>query len=120
MRGQGFRNDINALRAWAVLAVVLFYIEIRGLSGGFAGVDMFFVISGFMMTPIIVKLAESSGIGSGQIAKFYTARAVRIIPALMALVVFAMCVRWFALSASDYRGLGIHAASRLAFVFNMV
>ena len=52
-----FRKDINGLRAIAVVSVVLFHFGVTGFSGGFVGVDIFFVISGFLMTDIIVKEA---------------------------------------------------------------
>lgn len=55
IKSGSFRSDINGLRAWAVLAVVLFHFGIPGFSGGFIGVDIFFVISGFLMTGIIVN-----------------------------------------------------------------
>ena len=54
----GFRTDINGLRAWAVMAVVLYHFGVPGFQGGFVGVDIFFVISGFLMTGIIVKPVE--------------------------------------------------------------
>ena len=53
-----FRTDINGLRAWAVVAVILYHFGVRGFSGGFVGVDIFFVISGFLMTGIVVKGLE--------------------------------------------------------------
>ena len=53
-----FRADINGLRAWAVAAVVFFHFGIPGFSGGFVGVDVFFVISGFLMTGLVVSGLE--------------------------------------------------------------
>ena len=76
-----FRYDINGLRAIAVLAVVLFHFKPQWLPGGFAGVDVFFVISGFLMTSIIFNGVEKD---SFNLFKFYNARANRIIPVLAA------------------------------------
>ena len=80
--GREFRSDINGMRAWAVMAVVLYHFGIPGISGGFAGVDVFFVISGYLMCGII-----SSGLERGDFSiwRFYLARARRIFPALIAL-----------------------------------
>lgn len=50
-----FRSDINGLRAWAVVSVIFYHFGIPGFSGGFVGVDVFFVISGLLMTGIVVK-----------------------------------------------------------------
>src|SRR6478609_8608903 len=77
-----FRNDINALRAWAVLAVVFYHFGVPGFSGGFVGVDVFFVISGFLMTGIIVRGLENK---SFSLPEFYFARIRRILPGLAAL-----------------------------------
>ncbi|MGY2436759.1 acyltransferase family protein, partial [Escherichia coli] len=52
MAQKAFRHDINGLRAWAVVAVVLYHFGVPGFTGGFVGVDVFFVISGFLMTSI--------------------------------------------------------------------
>ncbi len=54
----GFRNDINGLRAWAVTVVILYHFGVPGFGGGFVGVDVFFVISGFLMTSIVIKGLE--------------------------------------------------------------
>lgn len=77
-----FRKDINGLRALAVIGVVLFHFNATWLPGGFAGVDVFFVISGFLMTGIIFKGIEQKNFS---IMRFYVARANRIIPALAVL-----------------------------------
>ncbi|MCV5735556.1 hypothetical protein OFN56_27020, partial [Escherichia coli] len=55
---KAFRYDINGLRAWAVVAVVLYHFGVPGFAGGFVGVDVFFVISGFLMTGIIITGLE--------------------------------------------------------------
>lgn len=82
-----FRYDINGLRAIAVIAVVLFHFNPAWVPGGFAGVDVFFVISGFLMTGIIFKGIENNNFN---LFKFYVARANRIIPAL-AVLCFVFC-----------------------------
>ena len=82
MQNNSFRQDINGLRAIAVIAVVLFHFNASWMPGGFAGVDVFFVISGFLMTGIIFRGIEQENFS---ILKFYVARANRIIPALAVL-----------------------------------
>ena len=77
-----FRKDINGLRAFAVLLVVFFHFGVPYFSAGFIGVDIFFVISGYLMTGIIVSKGLQDKFS---ILDFYMARARRIIPALLAL-----------------------------------
>ncbi|SMY17490.1 acyltransferase family protein [Photobacterium aquimaris] len=113
-----FRNDINGLRAVAVIAVVLFHFNpvwIR-IPGGFAGVDVFFVISGFLMTSIIFR-----GLANNRFStlKFYIARANRIIPALMAMCSVLLILGWFYLTPVDYRILGKHIAGSSGFISNI-
>src|SRR5689334_8867027 len=74
-----FRPDIEGLRAVAVLAVVLFHAQIPGLDGGFIGVDVFFVISGFLITGLLWR--ETSTTGTVRLRTFYGARARRLLPA---------------------------------------
>ena len=112
-----FRYDINGLRAIAVIAVVLFHFESSWISGGFAGVDVFFVISGFLMTRIIFKGLKEENFS---IWKFYIARANRIIPALAALCLVLLTLGWFYLSPLDYRELGKHVSSSLSFSSNII
>ncbi|WP_082958407.1 acyltransferase family protein, partial [Mycobacterium alsense] len=77
--GAGFRADIEGLRAVAVIAVVLFHADIPGVGGGFVGVDVFFVISGFLITRLLWR--EASSTGTVRLARFYGARARRLLPA---------------------------------------
>ena len=83
-----FRPDIEGLRAVAVLAVVLFHAEIPGMSGGFVGVDVFFVISGFLITGLLWR--ETSATGTVRLRSFYGARARRLLPASATVGVFIM------------------------------
>lgn len=112
---QKFRYDINGLRAYAVAFVVLFHFGILGFSGGFIGVDVFFVISGFLMTKIIVSSIENNNFN---FLKFYISRANRIIPALIALCLVIAVVGWFTLTQQEYRDFGKHAATSLGFISN--
>lgn len=79
VRRNRFRPDIEGLRAVAVIAVVLYHAGIPGLTGGYIGVDVFFVISGFLITGLLVREANSSG--TVALGRFYGARARRLLPA---------------------------------------
>ena len=112
-----FRKDLNGLRAIAVIAVVLFHFNASWMPGGFAGVDVFFVISGFLMTGIIFRGLEQENFS---ILKFYVARANRIIPALALLCLVLLIFGWFYLTPLDYLALGKHVGSSLGFISNIV
>ena len=112
-----FRKDINGLRAIAVIAVVLFHFNTNWMPGGFAGVDVFFVISGFLMTGIIFRGIEQNNFS---ILKFYVARANRIIPALAVLCLALLVFGWFYLTPLDYKALGKHVGSSITFLSNIV
>lgn len=109
-----FRKDINGLRAWAVIVVVLFHFGVPGFAGGFVGVDVFFVISGFLMTNILIKKLENSH-QKFSVWDFYLARAKRIIPALLALCFALLALGWFMLPPQDYRSLGMHTLTSVLF-----
>lgn len=112
-----YRADIDALRTFAVLAVVIFHFNGSALPGGFAGVDVFFAISGYLMTGII-----SSGIVNERflVSRFYLSRAKRIIPALSVLCLSLMVFGWFKLAPLEYSALSKHAISSILFVSNFV
>jgi peptidoglycan/LPS O-acetylase OafA/YrhL len=84
----GYRPDIEGLRAVAVLAVVLFHADIPGVGGGFVGVDVFFVISGFLITGLLWR--EVSTTGTVRLRRFYGARARRLLPASATVGVVTM------------------------------
>jgi len=90
----GFRPDIEGLRAVAVLAVVLFHAGVPGLGGGFVGVDVFFVVSGFLITGLLAREVEATG--TVRLARFYGARARRLLPAagVVLLATAAAAVAW--------------------------
>lgn len=118
---RSFRQDINALRAWAVSAVVLFHFGIAGATGGFAGVDVFFVISGYLMTRIIMQ-GLPDGTGDPRtlsLPAFYLARARRIIPALLVMVLATLALGGTILTSTDYAVLGNHATYALLFLSNV-
>ena len=117
---QYFRKDINGLRAWAVVAVILYHFGVAGFSGGFVGVDIFFVISGYLMTGIIVNSLENSvNAPSFSLGRFYLARARRILPALWVLCISLLSLGWFWLSSADYTLLGSHASRAVSFISNI-
>src|SRR5438045_1284969 len=95
-----YRADIDGLRALAVVPVVLFHVEAPVFSGGFVGVDVFFVISGYLITSIIMPDIDA---GRFSIATFYQRRVRRIFPALFTVLIFCAVVGFVLLAPSDYR-----------------
>ncbi len=107
----GFRPDIEGLRAIAVLAVVLFHAEVPGVGGGFVGVDVFFVISGFLITGLLWR--EASTTGTVKLSRFYGARARRLLPASATVGVVTMIASAALLPAVQARAVmddGIYCA----------
>ncbi len=111
-----FRYDINALRAIAVLSVLLYHFDIPGFSGGYVGVDIFFVISGFLMTQIISTKIASARFS---LKDFYIARIKRIFPALSVVIIVLMAAGYFWLIPLDYKHMGEEARSAIFFVSNI-
>jgi len=110
-----FRHDINGLRALAVTAVVLFHFKVGLLPGGFIGVDVFFVISGYLMTSIIMGRVAK---GKFNIWEFYSDRARRIVPGLMGLCFSLLAVGYFIIEPATYHYLGSTSISALLFFSN--
>ncbi len=102
-RDLDFRKDINGLRALAVLGVVAFHADRALVPGGFAGVDVFFVISGFLISRIILS---ECAVGRFSLATFYAKRAKRILPALLVVVSVVWIVGWFRAAPTQLRDIG--------------
>ena len=117
MQKKSFREDINGLRAIAVLSVLLFHFKSSYLPGGFAGVDVFFVISGFLMTSIIFRGIENN---TFSIIEFLKSRAKRIVPALMLVIGIVLAVGYVAFDPSSYKIVGKHAVASLLFISNII
>jgi peptidoglycan/LPS O-acetylase OafA/YrhL len=101
--GPAHRKDIDGLRAIAVLSVIGFHCGIPWLRGGFIGVDVFFVISGFLICSIIYKDQQA---GTFSIARFYERRFKRIVPALAVVLTFCLALATLVLSPVEARRLG--------------
>lgn len=111
-----YRADIDGLRSVAVLSVVLYHAGVSGLSGGFVGVDVFFVISGFLITTIITREITE---GRFSLTSFYERRARRILPALIVVVVSCFVLGWFVLLPDALQHLGESAIAAALFVSNV-
>ena len=112
-----YRADVDGLRAVAVLAVLAFHAFPDVLPGGFTGVDIFFVISGFLISRLIlVDLA----LGSFSFADFYSRRIRRIFPALALVLLTCVVIGWWVLLPAEFRRLGRHVAAGAGFVSNFM
>lgn len=120
-QGQGsgataYRREIDGLRAIAVLAVVLFHARIRGFPGGFVGVDIFLVISGYLITQLILR---ESAAGTFTLIGFYERRVRRILPALLAMLAASGIAGWILLPA-DFSDFGRSLAAIALFGSNLL
>ncbi|HEX5124496.1 MAG TPA: acyltransferase family protein [Rhodanobacteraceae bacterium] len=111
----GYRRDIDGLRAFAVLAVVAFHAFPWLMPGGFVGVDVFFVISGYLISGLI---SERLAAGRFTFADFYARRIRRIFPALVVVLAACLAFGWFALLPGEFEQLGKHIAAGMGFVSN--
>lgn len=110
-----YRPDIDALRGIAVILVIIFHAFPNILPGGYIGVDIFFVISGFLIT-LIIK--EQYNKGEFSIIDFYKRRIKRIFPSLLTIVIFSLIIGWYILYPSEYFQLTKHSISSLLFYQN--
>ena len=112
-----YRPDIDGLRAIAVLAVIGFHAFPAWIRGGFIGVDVFFVISGYLISAILFTGMERD---SFRFSQFYIRRIRRIFPALIVVLLACMVAGWLVLFSFEYKALGKHVAGSAAFVSNFV
>ncbi len=114
--GEAFRTDIEAMRAISVASVVLFHARVPGFSGGFVGVDIFFVISGFLITRLLLREAEATG-GINLLA-FWARRFWRLMPnALLTLAAILLFARLWR-PAGEAKSIGIDVGAALLYVAN--
>ena len=110
----GYRPDIDGLRAIAVIAVLLFHGRF-GMPGGYVGVDVFFVISGFLITSLLLR---SSGKAGMSLVTFWERRVRRIFPAQMLVVMVSLIAGWFLLLPRDFHDLAESASAQALFMGN--
>jgi len=111
-----YRPDIDGLRAFAIIVVVLFHVGFEAVPGGFIGVDVFFVISGFLITGLITDHLRH---GEFSFWEFYARRTRRIFPALLTMVSIVVAVGYFILTPAEYDALGKSAVYSSAFLANV-
>jgi peptidoglycan/LPS O-acetylase OafA/YrhL len=116
-QNQRYRPDVDGLRAVAILSVIAFHAFPNLVQGGFVGVDVFFVISGFLITSVIVNSLEA---GNFSFLVFYQHRIRRIFPALGLVLASCAVAGWYLLPEGAYAELGKHIAGGAGFVANLV
>ena len=112
-----YRPDIDGLRAIAILCVVGYHAFPSVLPGGFIGVDIFFVISGYLISTIIYNEVERDDFS---FRNFYSRRVRRIFPALLLILTVTLLFGWFVLYPDEFKQLGKHVVGGLTFVSNFV
>jgi peptidoglycan/LPS O-acetylase OafA/YrhL len=113
----GFRPDIEGLRALAVLLVVLYHCGVKTFTGGFVGVDVFFVISGFLITSHLAR--EATETGRLRIGRFYARRALRLLPAATLVLVSTLVAAWIWLPPLRLPGIAQDALAAAGYVLNI-
>jgi peptidoglycan/LPS O-acetylase OafA/YrhL len=113
---QAYRPDIDGIRAVAVLAVVGFHAFPNFILGGFVGVDVFFVISGYLITNMLLASARSGGI---DLRDFYRRRVRRILPALLVVLTACAIAAWLVLLSDEFKQLGRHLLGGTLFASKM-
>ncbi len=114
---RGYRSDIDGLRTLAVLPVILFHLDIGIFTGGYVGVDVFFVISGYLITSIIARELTA---GNFSVLRFYERRFRRILPALCFVVLACLIAGLIVLSPHDLSEMGRSVAATALFSSNFL
>ena len=110
-----YRPEVDGLRALAVLPVILYHAKLPYFQGGFVGVDVFFVISGYLITRIILSEVFTS---SFSLVNFYERRARRILPALFCVLTLSTALAWFLLPPNELKDFGQSLFSVSFFISN--
>jgi peptidoglycan/LPS O-acetylase OafA/YrhL len=117
MKPLKYRSDIDGLRAVAVLGVVIYHAFPKLIPGGFIGVDIFFVISGYLISGILYKGHNAGNFSFGE---FYARRIRRLFPALITMLVLTMAYGWLIFLPDEFEQLGKHVAAGTLFIQNIV
>ena len=112
-----YRPDIDGLRAIAVLSVLFYHAGLKMFSGGYVGVDVFFVISGYLITTIIVREIEANEFS---IIKFYERRIRRIYPALYITLLFVLIASYFLYNPENFTQTSRSSMATVGFVSNIL
>jgi peptidoglycan/LPS O-acetylase OafA/YrhL len=112
---ENYRGDIDGLRALAILPVIIFYAGL-GCRGGFVGVGVFFVISGYLITSLLTKELKA---GTFSLVHFWERRIRRILPPLVVVVLASLVAGWFCLLPSDFAMAGKSAVAQALLVSNI-
>jgi peptidoglycan/LPS O-acetylase OafA/YrhL len=112
-----YRPEIDGLRALAVLPVILFHAGFEAFGGGYVGVDVFFVISGYLITTIIVDELRR---GSFSIVRFYERRARRILPALFLVAAVCILLAWYWMTPAEMKAFGQSLVAMTLFGSNIL
>ena len=114
---KSYRQDIDGLRALAILGVVLYHAFPKKFPGGFIGVDIFFVISGYLITGLVLYELEQK---TFRLTEFYRRRIRRLFPALLLVLLFCLAIGWRGLFATEYALLGQHTLHGVTFTSNFL
>jgi peptidoglycan/LPS O-acetylase OafA/YrhL len=112
-----YRPEIDGMRALAIISVVIFHAFPTKLPGGFIGVDIFFVISGYLITTIILKGLIK---GNFSFTTFYIRRIKRLLPSLLIVLIASLILGWYSILSDEYMQLGKHAMAGIGFVSNLM
>jgi len=112
-----YRADIDGLRAVAVIFVVLFHYFPALFRGGYVGVDIFFVISGYLISSILINELKE---GRLKLINFYKRRILRIFPSLLIVLMFSLCIGWIIFLPPDFKNFGKHLFASSIFLSNFI
>ena len=112
-----YRKDIDGLRGVSVIAVVIFHVFPNFIGGGFVGVDIFFVISGYVISKIIFENLDKE---TFNFFNFLSRRIIRIFPSLLITLLFCIIFGWFYLFVDEYKHLNVHIGSASISILNFV
>lgn len=112
-----YRNDLQGLRAFAIILIMLAHSSLGIFGGGFIGVDVFFVLSGFLITGVLYNEFEKNG--NISLLNFYSRRLKRLLPALLTMIIVVLIVAFFLLSFIEFKAQTSSATFSATWVSNL-